>query len=103
MQFPNESSHHLVERTAEPGFGRIQVGLPFMINSEPMAGGSAPVTLAGCLVLANADVPGSLALAMAYAAARDVPACGQELGPGCPLADDEGLGAEFRIEPAGNE
>jgi trimethylamine---corrinoid protein Co-methyltransferase len=30
--------------------------IPVTINSEPMAGGTAPVTLAGCLVLANADV-----------------------------------------------
>ncbi len=30
-------------------------GLPLMINSEPMGGGTAPVTLAGCLALANAD------------------------------------------------
>ncbi len=30
-------------------------GLPFMINSEPLAGGTTPVTLAGCLVVANAD------------------------------------------------
>jgi trimethylamine---corrinoid protein Co-methyltransferase len=38
-------------------------GLPFMINSEPMAGGSAPVTLAGCLVLANADVLSGIVIA----------------------------------------
>lgn len=30
-------------------------GIPLMINSEPLAGGTTPVTLAGCLVVANAD------------------------------------------------
>ena len=30
--------------------------IPFMINSEPMAGGTAPVTLAGCLVSGTAEV-----------------------------------------------
>lgn len=38
-------------------------GLPFMLNSEPMAGASAPVTLAGCLVLANADVLSGIVIA----------------------------------------
>lgn len=38
-------------------------GLPFMVNSEPMAGASAPVTLAGCLVLANADVLSGVVIA----------------------------------------
>jgi len=31
-------------------------GIPFMINSEPMAGGTSPVTLAGSLALADAEV-----------------------------------------------
>jgi len=30
-------------------------GIPAMINSEPLGGGTAPVTLAGCLVLGDAD------------------------------------------------
>jgi trimethylamine--corrinoid protein Co-methyltransferase len=31
-------------------------GIPIMINSEPLAGGTSPVTLAGCLALADAEV-----------------------------------------------
>lgn len=31
-------------------------GIPIMINAEPMAGGTSPVSLAGSLVLANAEV-----------------------------------------------
>jgi trimethylamine---corrinoid protein Co-methyltransferase len=31
-------------------------GIPMMINSEPMAGGTSPVTLAGSLALADAEV-----------------------------------------------
>ncbi len=31
-------------------------GIPMMINSEPLAGGTSPVTLAGCLALADAEV-----------------------------------------------
>ena len=31
-------------------------GIPVMINSEPLAGGTSPVTLAGCLALADAEV-----------------------------------------------
>lgn len=38
-------------------------GLPLMLNSEPMGGGTAPVTLAGCLVLANADTLSGIVLA----------------------------------------
>jgi trimethylamine--corrinoid protein Co-methyltransferase len=30
-------------------------GIPVMVNSEPLGGGTAPVTLAGCLVLGDAD------------------------------------------------
>jgi trimethylamine--corrinoid protein Co-methyltransferase len=30
-------------------------GVPVMINSEPLGGGTAPVTLAGCLVIGDAD------------------------------------------------
>ena len=47
-------------------------GLPFMINSEPMAGGSAPVTLAGCLVLANADVLSGVVIAQLLERGRPV-------------------------------
>ena len=31
-------------------------GIPVMINSEPMAGGTSPVTLAGSLAMADAEV-----------------------------------------------
>ena len=31
-------------------------GIPFMVNSEPMAGGTSPVTLAGSLAMADAEV-----------------------------------------------
>jgi len=31
------------------------LGVPVMINSEPLAGATAPVTLAGCLVIGDAD------------------------------------------------
>jgi len=47
-------------------------GLPFMLNSEPMAGGSAPVTLAGCLVLANADVLSGIVIAQLLERGRPV-------------------------------
>jgi len=47
-------------------------GLPFMINSEPMAGGSAPVTLAGCLVLANADVLSGIVIAQLQERGRPI-------------------------------
>ena len=32
------------------------MGVPVMINSEPLAGATAPVTLAGCMVIGDADV-----------------------------------------------
>jgi len=38
-------------------------GIPFMINAEPLAGGTAPVTLAGCLVIANAEALSGLVIA----------------------------------------
>jgi trimethylamine--corrinoid protein Co-methyltransferase len=47
-------------------------GLPFMINSEPMGGGSAPVTLAGCLVLANADVLSGIVIAQLQERGRPI-------------------------------
>jgi len=47
-------------------------GLPMMINSEPMGGGSAPVTLAGCLVLANADVLSGIVIAQLLEPGRPV-------------------------------
>jgi trimethylamine--corrinoid protein Co-methyltransferase len=37
-------------------------GMPVMINSEPMAGATAPVTLAGALVVAEADVLSGLVI-----------------------------------------
>jgi len=37
-------------------------GVPVMINSEPLAGATAPVTLAGCLVIADADVLSGLVI-----------------------------------------
>jgi trimethylamine--corrinoid protein Co-methyltransferase len=37
-------------------------GIPVMINSEPMAGATAPVTLAGALVVADADVLSGLVI-----------------------------------------
>lgn len=38
-------------------------GIPLMINGEPMAGGTAPVSLAGTLVLANAEVLSGIVIA----------------------------------------
>jgi trimethylamine--corrinoid protein Co-methyltransferase len=38
------------------------IGVPVMINSEPLAGATAPVTLAGCLVIGNADVLSGLVI-----------------------------------------
>lgn len=37
-------------------------GVPVMINSEPMAGATAPVTLAGCLVIGDADTLSGLVI-----------------------------------------
>jgi trimethylamine--corrinoid protein Co-methyltransferase len=37
-------------------------GIPFMINSEPMAGGTSPVTLAGSLAMADAEVISGLVI-----------------------------------------
>jgi trimethylamine---corrinoid protein Co-methyltransferase len=47
-------------------------GLPLMINSEPMGGGTAPVTLAGCLVLANADALSGVVIAQLLERGRPV-------------------------------
>jgi len=47
-------------------------GLPIMINSEPMGGGTAPVTLAGCLVLANADALSGIVIAQLLERGRPV-------------------------------
>ncbi len=47
-------------------------GLPLMINSEPMGGGTAPVTLAGCLVLANADALSGIVIAQLLERERPV-------------------------------
>ena len=38
------------------------LGVPVMINSEPLAGATAPVTLAGCLVIGDADVLSGLVI-----------------------------------------
>lgn len=46
--------------------------LPLMINSEPMGGGTAPVTLAGCLVLANADALSGVVIAQLLEPGRPV-------------------------------
>ena len=43
-----------------------------MINSEPMTGPSAPMTLAGCLVLANADVLSGIVIAKLLERGRPV-------------------------------
>jgi len=37
-------------------------GVPVMINSEPLAGATAPVTLAGCLVIGDADILSGLVI-----------------------------------------
>jgi trimethylamine--corrinoid protein Co-methyltransferase len=37
-------------------------GIPVMINSEPLGGGTAPVTLAGCLVIGDADTLSGLVI-----------------------------------------
>lgn len=47
-------------------------GLPLMINSEPMGGGTAPVTLAGCLALANADALTGVVIAQLLERGRPV-------------------------------
>lgn len=47
-------------------------GVPLMINSEPMGGGTAPVTLAGCLVLANADALSGIVIAQLLERGRPV-------------------------------
>jgi len=47
-------------------------GLPLMINSEPMGGGTAPVTLAGCLALANADTLSGIVIAQLVERGRPV-------------------------------
>jgi trimethylamine--corrinoid protein Co-methyltransferase len=46
--------------------------VPLMINSEPMGGGTAPVTLAGCLVLANADALSGVVIAQLLERGRPV-------------------------------
>jgi len=38
------------------------LGVPVMINSEPLAGATAPVTLAGCLVIGDADTLSGLVI-----------------------------------------
>ena len=38
------------------------LGVPVMINSEPLAGATAPVTLAGCMVIGDADALSGLVI-----------------------------------------
>jgi len=38
------------------------LGVPVMINSEPLAGATAPVSLAGCLVIGDADILSGLVI-----------------------------------------
>ena len=38
------------------------LGIPMMINSEPMAGGTSPVTLAGSLLMADAGILGGIVI-----------------------------------------
>ena len=45
-------------------------GVPMMLNSEPMAGGTSPVTLAGSLALADAEVLSGLVLLQAIEEGR---------------------------------
>ncbi len=47
-------------------------GIPFMINSEPMAGGTSPVTLAGSLAMADAEVISGLIILQVLEPGRPV-------------------------------
>ncbi len=58
-----ETALHLLERTS----GR---GLPFMLNAEPLAGGTSPVTLAGSLAQAHAETLSGIAIAQALEPGR---------------------------------
>lgn len=46
--------------------------IPFMINSEPMGGGTAPVTLAGCLVSGAAEAMSGVVIAQLLESERPV-------------------------------
>ncbi len=46
------------------------LGVPAMINSEPLAGATAPVTLAGCLVIGDADTLSGLVINQLLEAGR---------------------------------
>lgn len=46
--------------------------IPFMINSEPMAGGTAPVTLAGCLVSGTAETMSGVVIAQLLEPGRPI-------------------------------
>ena len=50
------------ERSAENMVGLARAGLPVIIYSEPFAGASSPVTLAGTLVVTNAEQLAGIAL-----------------------------------------
>jgi trimethylamine---corrinoid protein Co-methyltransferase len=47
-------------------------GIPFMINSEPMVGGTSPVTLAGSLAMADAEVISGLIILQVLEPGRPV-------------------------------
>lgn len=46
--------------------------IPFMINSEPMGGGTAPVTLAGCLVSGTAETMSGVVIAQLLEPGRPI-------------------------------
>ena len=58
-----ETALTLIEKTSGAGF-------PFMLNAEPMAGGTSPVTLAGSIAQANAETLSGIAIAQALEPGR---------------------------------
>lgn len=58
-----ETALSLMEKTSGHGF-------PFMLNAEPLAGGTSPVTLAGSLAQANAETLSGIAIAQALEPGR---------------------------------
>ena len=58
-----ETTLSLIEKTSGHGF-------PFMLNAEPLAGGTSPVTLAGSLTQANAETLSGIAIAQALEPGR---------------------------------
>ena len=61
----SETALELISKTS--GYG-----IPFMINSEPMAGGTSPVTLAGSLAMADAEVISGLIILQVLEPGRPV-------------------------------